>query len=183
MSFARHSRLTIPLIALAVVLLALPSAAQIKFRGRYLTGGGGTIDPVLTVNIEVLGYSTREEIVELAKAINEQGEAAFHAAFRAMKKGSLRVTSGRGLTIEFHAARETPTDKGVRIELIAENTRFELGTLQRPFRAWNSWSPSWKSTKRAGAKPRSTRTPPAKSCRPENSPSTHTAGPPRSSPD
>ena len=49
-----------------------------------------------------------------------------------MKKGSLRVTSGRGLSIEFHAAREIPPDKGMKIELIGENARFELGTLQRP---------------------------------------------------
>jgi hypothetical protein len=132
MSLTRRSPLTILLIGLAVVALALPSAAQVKFRGRYLTGGGGTIEPVLTVNIEVLAYSTPEEISELVKALTERGESAFHETFRSMKKGSLQVISGRGLKIEFHAAREYPSDKGMKIEMIGENGRFELGTLQRP---------------------------------------------------
>jgi hypothetical protein len=121
------------LTAVAVILLALPSAGQVKFRGRYLTGGGGTIEPILTVNIDILSFSTPEEITQLVKAFNEQGEAGFHQVFRSMKKGSLRVTSGRGMNIEFHSAREFPSDKGTKIELIAENTRFELGAMQRPF--------------------------------------------------
>jgi len=128
----RHSRLTIALVALAVIALNVPSSAQVKFRGRYLTGGGGTIDPVLTVNIEVSAYSTIEEITALAKAFSEEGEAGFHRVFRSMKKGYLQVTSGRGMRIEFHAAHEYKTDKGLKIEMIAENSRFEMGALQRP---------------------------------------------------
>jgi hypothetical protein len=127
MSMNRHSRLTLPLIAVAVIALALPSLGQVTFRGRYLTGGGGSIDPILTVNFEILSYSTPEEIIALVKAFNEGGESGFHTTFRAMKKGSLRVTSGRGMNIDFHSAREIPSDKGTKIELIAENTSFSLG--------------------------------------------------------
>lgn len=133
MSRSRRAAVLASLTALVFFLLALPSAGQVKFRGRYLTGGGGTIEPILTVNIDILSFSTPEEITQLVKAFNEQGEAGFHRVFRSMKKGSLRVTSGRGMNIEFHSAREFPTDKGTKIELIAENTRFELGAMQRPF--------------------------------------------------
>jgi hypothetical protein len=82
----------------------------------------------LTVNFEILSYSTPEEITALVKAYNEGGESGFHQVFRSMKKGSLRVTSGRGMNIEFHSAREIPSDKGLKIELIAENTAFSLGS-------------------------------------------------------
>ncbi|MDD8026521.1 MAG: hypothetical protein PHI34_08395 [Acidobacteriota bacterium] len=130
MTHARRVSLSILLVVLAVFALSLPSSAQVKFRGRYLTGV--MTEPVVTVNIEILSYSTVEEIAELAKAYNERGEAGFHAAFRSMKKGSLQVTSGRGLRIEFHAAHEYKTEKGLKIELIAENERLELGSMQRP---------------------------------------------------
>lgn len=124
---SRRSHLMFPMIAFVVIALALPSMGQVKFRGRYLTGGGGSIDPILTVNFEILSYSTPAEILALVKAYNEGGEFAFHTAFRAMKKGSLRVISGRGMNIDFHSAREFPSDKGTKIELIAENTAFSLG--------------------------------------------------------
>ncbi len=133
MSRSHRRACLVSLTAVALILLALPSSGQVKFRGRYLTGGGGTIEPILTVNIDILSFSTPQEITQLVKAYNEQGEAGFHQVFRSMKKGSLRVTSGRGMNIEFHSAREYPTDKGTKIELIAENTRFELGAMQRPF--------------------------------------------------
>lgn len=133
MSLSRRSRMTLPLIALAVIALALPSIGQTKYRGRYFTENDGKSDPVLTINIEILGYSTADEILGIIKAYSDQGEAGFHAAFRALKKGSLRVTGGRGMNIEFHAARATPTDKGQKIELIAENARLELGAAQTPY--------------------------------------------------
>ncbi len=120
-------------IVLTVVVLALPASGQDKYRGRYLTENDGRSDPVLTVALEVLGYSTPEEISGLVRAYNERGEAGFHEAFRALKKGSIRILGGRGMNIEFHAAREIPTNKGSRIELIAENSRFELGAAQTPY--------------------------------------------------
>lgn len=133
MSLSRRSRLMLPLIAFVVIALTLPSMGQIRYRGRYLTGGGGSIEPILTVNIDIASYSTPEEIKALVQAYNDGGESGFHKTFRTMKKGMLRVMSGRGMYIEFHSAREIPSDKGTRIELIAENNRFELGATQRPF--------------------------------------------------
>jgi hypothetical protein len=130
MPHLRRSLTAILVLALAVAFLALPSPAQVKFRGRYLSGG--LTDPVQTVNIEILSYSTIEEIGAIAKAFTERGEAGFHEVFRSMKKGSLQITSGRGLRIDFHAAHEYKTDKGLKIELIAENGRFEMGTMNRP---------------------------------------------------
>jgi hypothetical protein len=133
MSPSRNSRLLLLLVALVVIALTMPSMSQTNYRGRYLTENDGRSDPVLTIAIEVRGYSTPEEIAGLVKAYNERGEAGFHEAFRALKKGTIRIVSGRGMNIEFHAAREYPTDKGSRIELIAENSRFELGGSQASF--------------------------------------------------
>jgi hypothetical protein len=133
MSPSRNSRLLLLLVALVVIALTMPSMSQTNYRGRYLTENDGRSDPVLTIAIEVLGYSTQGEIAGLVKAYNERGEAGFHEAFRALKKGTIRIVSGRGMNIEFHAAREFPTDKGIKIELIAENSRFEVGAAQTPY--------------------------------------------------
>jgi hypothetical protein len=130
MPHLRRFRLAVVLIVLAVLALGTPSSAQVKFRGRYLTGV--MTEPVATVNIEISSYSTVEEIAALAKAFSEEGEPGFHRVFRSMKKGYIQITSGRGMRIEFHSAREYKTDKGMKIELIAENGRFEMGSLQRP---------------------------------------------------
>ncbi len=130
---SRRFRLALVPIVLAAAVLVLPASGQDKYRGRYLTENDGRSDPILTIAIEVLGYSTPEETAGLVRAYNERGEAGFHEAFRALKKGTIRILGGRGMNIEFHAAREIPTDKGSRIELIAENSRFELGGSQASF--------------------------------------------------
>jgi hypothetical protein len=103
------------------------------FRARFFTGGGGTMDRVLTTKIEIRGYSTKEEIIRLAEAYNTKGDAGFRETFRSFKKGKIQIIGASGLNIEFHAAMETPTKNGFQIQLIAENTEFQPGGGQKSY--------------------------------------------------
>jgi hypothetical protein len=103
------------------------------FRARFFTGGGGTMDRVLTTKIEIAGFSTKDEIQKLAEAYNAKGDAGFRETFRSFKKGKIQVIGASGLNIEFHAAMETQKEGGFQIQLIAENAQFQPGGSQKPF--------------------------------------------------
>jgi hypothetical protein len=103
------------------------------FRARFFTGGGGTMDRVLTTKIEITAYSTKEAIYMLADAYNTKGESGFRQTFRSFKKGKIQVIGASGLNIEFHAAKEIAKENGYEIELIAENTAFQPGGGQKSY--------------------------------------------------
>jgi hypothetical protein len=103
------------------------------FRARFFTGGGGTMDRVLTTKIEITGFSTKDEILKLAESYNTKGEAGFRDTFRSLKKGHIQIIGASGLNIEFHAAMETPKENGFLIQLIAENAQFQPGGSQKPY--------------------------------------------------
>ena len=103
------------------------------FRARFFTGGGGTMDHVLTPKIEITGFSTKDEILKLAEAYNTKGDAGFRETFRSFKKGRIQIIGASGLNIEFHAAMETAKEDGFQIQLIAENAQFQPGGSQKSF--------------------------------------------------
>jgi len=110
-----------------------PPVKPTVFRARFFTGGGGTMDRVLTTKIEIIAYSTKDEIYKLAGAYNTKGEAGFRQTFRSFKKGKIQVIGASGLNIEFHAAKEIPKENGYQIQLIAENTEFQPGGGQKSY--------------------------------------------------
>jgi hypothetical protein len=136
-----NSRRFLPIFSIAALLttgLAFGQTADqpVKptvFRARFLTGGGGTMDRVLTTKIEITGFSTKDEILKLAESYNTKGEAGFRDTFRSLKKGHIQIIGASGLNIEFHAAMETPKENGFLIQLIAENAQFQPGGSQKPY--------------------------------------------------
>ena len=138
----RHSSpiVRVSLIAVLAGLCGALAAAQttqepfkpMEFRGRWFTGAGGSMDAVLTVRIDVTGFTTTDEVVRLSDAINARGESGFREVFRSFKKGVIRVIGGTGLNIEFHAAKEVSKDKSTEIHLIAENAVFQPGSSRAP---------------------------------------------------
>jgi len=129
------------IIALAAVLTAGSAVGQTAdqpfkpttFRGRFFTGGSGTMDRVLTTKIEINGFTTKEEIYQLAEAFNTKGEDGFRQTFRSYKKGKIQVIGASGLNIEFHAVKEIAKENGYEYQLIAENTQFQPGGGQKSY--------------------------------------------------
>lgn len=134
-----HRRIFI--ISIGVIVLAVGAAfgqnpepqKPTEFRARFFTGGGGTMDRVLTTKIEIYGYSTKDEIFKLAEDFNTRGEDGFRQTFRSFKKGKIQVIGASGLNIEFHAAMEIAKPDGYQIQLIAENAQFQPGGGQKSY--------------------------------------------------
>jgi hypothetical protein len=95
-----------------------PQAEKLVLRARVLKP---EFPNTITVKIEIAGFSTPEEIAALQTALKEHGEAAFRKAFRRNVKGSLLFYGIEQPSIKFHAAFETPTEKGRKLSLFAEN--------------------------------------------------------------
>jgi hypothetical protein len=129
------------MINMAAVLIAGSAVGQTAdqpfkpttFRGRFFTGGSGTMDRVLTTKIEINGFTTKEEIYKLAEAFNTKGEDGFRQTFRSYKKGKIQVIGASGLNIEFHAVKEIAKENGYEYQLIAENTQFQPGGGQKSY--------------------------------------------------
>lgn len=104
-------------------ILAVPS----EFRGRMLTGVGTGLPAVMNVKIVVDSYTTQDEVALLQDFKNKNDSKGFFSAFNQIKKGSLQFPGETGLNIGFHAAFETPTDKGMKIILAGESQALPAG--------------------------------------------------------
>jgi len=108
--------------------------AKVEFRARLLTGSGGVNTPqAVNVRIIIESYSTEEEVRQLQQLLVDGNQSGFISAFRAMKKGEIRFFGGMGLNIPLHGAKEIPTEKGLKIQLLAESQTVEPGANQRRF--------------------------------------------------
>lgn len=105
--------------ALALGLIAGPVFAEKQvFKARVLKPG---FPNNITVKIEVESFSTPEEIAALQATLQTNGEAAFRKAFVKTAKGRLMFYGIEQPSIKFHAAFETPAEKGRRLTLFGEN--------------------------------------------------------------
>ena len=93
-------------------------------------GPGGSQKPTKLI-FSVDSYTSSEEIFQLMNTFNNSGYEQFRAALRAMNKGIVRPTGGRGTKIVIHAAQSSPTDKGRNIILVAESQSWNLGSVMR----------------------------------------------------
>ena len=122
----------------AIILMILISlihpdvCAQAAFRARLFTGVAGEAPPEATINIE--SYSSSDELLELHRHLYLNDIDGFRAVFRQMKKGTLSYPRSAGLYIQFHAALERATDKGVQIFLVTDAQSAIPGT--RKLRSW-----------------------------------------------
>jgi hypothetical protein len=105
---------------------ALPASET--FTARVLSGGGPNSERVQNIRIELDGYSTPEEIAQLAEVINAQGWEPFIAAFREQKKGVMRIMGTRGYNVPINAVHSEPTAKGRKVWLFAERQVWDADT-------------------------------------------------------
>ena len=104
-------------------ILMVPS----EFRGRMLTGVGTGLPAVMNARIVVNSYTTLDEVALLQDFVNKNDSKGFFSAFNQIKKGFLQFPGEMGLNISFHAAFETPTDKGMKIILVGESQALPVG--------------------------------------------------------
>lgn len=104
-------------------LLTVPS----EFRGRMLTGVGTGLPSVMNVKILLDSYTTQNEAAQFQDFLDKNDSKGFFNAFGLVKKGSLQFLGETGLNIGFHAAFETPTDKGMKIILVGESRSLPAG--------------------------------------------------------
>ncbi|MBM3295874.1 MAG: hypothetical protein FJY82_15370 [Candidatus Aminicenantes bacterium] len=133
--------MTVHRSAKVIVLLGLAAAAwggfclgqeaTAEFRGRIFMGGGPNRPGALTTRIIVSGYTDLNDIQKLAVPLNAGDVEGFFSVFRQMKKGEMRFVGGAGLQINFNAAQERQTDKGIKIFLVGDSRSIESGVAKR----------------------------------------------------
>jgi len=104
------------LAVLAAAVLGPPLAAQDYYSARMLTGKAPVEPPTVLIRVEVNGYTTQDEVIRLLEVLNEEGNNAFVAAFKSMKKGVVRIIDRRGWNLQVHAAQVIPTEKGRKLQ-------------------------------------------------------------------
>ncbi len=106
--------------------------AKEEFQARMFpdVGPGGTKKPTKLL-ISVDSYTSSEEVFQLMNIFNNSGYEQYRTALRAMNKGIVRPTGGRGTRTILHAAQSTPTEKGRNIILVAESENWNLGSITR----------------------------------------------------
>lgn len=118
-------------IMLATLGFAALQPATEEFQARLL---GRDIHPGMRATkfiITIDGYTTPEEVYELAKTLSENGYEPFMAAFRALSKGYIRPIGGRGIKVNIHAAHSLPTEKGRKIMLFTQRQSWDPEAQQR----------------------------------------------------
>ncbi len=116
------------LIALAVLAAGTsPLGASDIFRARMLTGKAPVEPALITIQIEVTGWTTPEEVRDLQQTLNQSGPDAFMAAFSRADKGVVRFMYARGFNIPIHAALTVPTEKGKKVLLFFNRQQWDPG--------------------------------------------------------
>jgi hypothetical protein len=130
----KHNRVHISAWIIAAICFFLCSGlwAKEEFQARMFpdVGPGGAKKPTKLL-ISVDSYTSSEEVFQLMNIFNNSGYEQYRAALRAMNKGIIRPTGGRGTRIILHAAQSTPTEKGRNIILVAESENWNLGSIIR----------------------------------------------------
>jgi hypothetical protein len=130
----KHNRANFSAWIIAVLCLFLCTGlwAKEEFQARMFpdVGPGGAKKPTKLI-ISVDSYTSSEEVFQLMNTFNNSGYEQFRAALRAMNKGIVRPTGGRGTRIILHAAQSTPAEKGRNIILVAESESWNLGSTMR----------------------------------------------------
>jgi hypothetical protein len=117
------ARRTLFILGLAAAVLVLEAGAgpagaeKQSYKARVLKTG---FPNNITVKIEVTGVSTPEEVAGLQDAL-ANGEGAFRKAFHRTVKGSLMFYGIEQPSVKFHAAFETPTERGRTLTLFSDN--------------------------------------------------------------
>jgi len=135
MTFHRPTKIIL-IVALATaaavfVLVAAQETVSTEFRGRIFMGGGPNRPGALTTRIIITGYTNMDEVRKFQERLNAGDVDGFYNEFRAVKKGEMRFVGGAGLQINFNAAQEQQTEKGVKIFLMSESRSIETGTSKR----------------------------------------------------
>ena len=123
------SQRTLAVVGIAAVLAAWASplgAAEI-FRARMLTGKAPVEPALISIQIEVTGWTTPEEVRDLQQVLNSGGPDPFMAAFSRADKGVVRFMYARGFNIPIHAAFTVPTEKGRKILLFFNRQQWDPG--------------------------------------------------------
>jgi len=119
------------LTAAALSGFCLGQETAAEFRGRIFMGGGPNRPGALTTRIIVHGYTDLNDIQKLSVPLNAGDVDGFFSLFRQMKKGEMRFVGGAGLQINFYAAQEQQTDKGIKIILVSDSRSIESGVSKR----------------------------------------------------
>jgi len=133
---SRRSVKVVFIIGLAVAaalsaVAATQETVSTEFRGRIFMGGGPNRPGALTTRIIITGYTNMDEVRKFQERLNAGDVDGFYNEFRAVKKGEMRFVGGAGLQINFNAAQEQQTEKGVKIFLMSESRSIETGTSKR----------------------------------------------------
>ncbi len=110
-----------------VALSPAPEEFQARLLGRDSHPGMRATKFIISID----GYTSPEEVYELAKTLSDNGYEAFMAAFRAITKGYIRPIGGRGIKVNFHAAHSLPTEKGRKIMLFTQRQSWDPEAQQR----------------------------------------------------
>jgi hypothetical protein len=119
------------IIAAICLFLCTDLWAKEEFQARIFPDLAQGSQKATKLIISVDSYTSSEEVFQLMNTFNNSGYEQFRAALRAMNKGIVRPTGGRGTRIILHAAQSTPTEKGRDIILVAESESWNLGSITR----------------------------------------------------
>lgn len=108
-------------------LLPATEEFQARLLGQASHPGGQATKFIISID----GYTTEEEVYELAKIFSASGYEAFMTAFQAMTKGFVRPIGGRGIKVTIHAAHSLPTEKGRKILLFTQRQSWDVEAQQR----------------------------------------------------
>lgn len=112
-------------LTVTVLILTSGLSSQVKLGGRVFRGSVGTGETPIKINIS--GFSTPEEILNLKQLMisNEMGK--FYKVLRAMDKARVTMPAG-DINARFNIAVEERTDEGIRILLATESRIIKQGS-------------------------------------------------------
>ena len=109
--------------ALLVLTISLP--AQDVFRARLITSGGPIQEKMLSLKITIDSFTTKDEVRQLQKVLNESGTSKFLRAFRKTKKGIINFLGARGMSMRINAAQSILTESGRKILVFTERQSWD----------------------------------------------------------
>ena len=120
---------TLAVIMVAAVLVAAaakPPAIAI-FKAQMLTGKAPVEPPLIKIQIEIMEWTTAEEVRVFQQTLNQAGVDGFFAVFNKSNKGVVRFMYSHGFNIPIHAAFSIPTEKGKKILLFSNRQQWDPG--------------------------------------------------------
>jgi hypothetical protein len=131
MKFPIRRTLAVMAVAAALAAWVSPLGATDIFRARMLTGKAPVEPALVNIQIEITGWTTPQEVVDLQRVLNEKGFDAFMAAFSAVDKGVVRFMYSRGWNMPIHAAQVVPTEKGKKVTIFLNRQGWDPGSYQK----------------------------------------------------